>query len=60
MGQNDAPPSTIYTAAVGIWCVTWLVALMFRQYLLALLVILIGGPLLAWLLDQHRMGRHLN
>jgi Flp pilus assembly protein TadB len=60
MGHNNAHPSTYHIAAVSVWCIVWLAALMFGQHWLAALVILVGGPMLAWLLNRYRASRHFN
>lgn len=60
MGKNNSPPSTFHITAVSIWCVLWVLALMFGQPWVAAIVILVGGPLLAWLLNRFRVGNHFS
>ncbi len=58
MGQNNSPPSTFHLTAVSIWCIVWVMALMFDQPWIAASVILVGGPLLAWLLNRADTSIH--
>lgn len=58
--NNNMHPSPCRIAAVSIWCVIWVMALMFGQPWLAAIVILVGGPLLAWLLNRFRVGGYFN